>query len=570
MKFNLKNSALILTASLSLCAFAAPSFAQDAAETFKATVEKMTPSDWTNEDQIKEMENAQKTWMNLCLQQLDQREATLSLMKDALAQDYPTATKQWLLHLVGWVGDDSCVDVLASFLASDEPALFDEAARALVQIGSEKAVAALNAAKEKIDDPKKIEGYLVNVNVDLSIGVETELPQALPYASDKEFADYMAKFNDLSDDDKARALGAIRVKDDPAYLEIALDSLKSENEFVKRAAILAVEKIGSGKNFDALYDAFSFDRGLVERVMGNIVSDDFNAALAAALKKEKNNDYLVSLAYVASLRYDKEEVATLLDLAKKDDCAVRLQLLTAAEQLASKKNIPDFVNAFLAIPKGEDRDRAEQIISRLCDGDATPVVKMMNNDNGAQIFMLLGRIGGDAALEQMEKGLASGQPQMVALTIRAMSNWPNAVVWEKLLDAAKDQKLPEQIRIQALRAFARVVSLPDDRDGIDMSDADKLANLKTAFELATRDDERNLVLERVGAVRTLDSVRFALSKVDEAALSDKAMNAILDLAHQDYLRKQDKELFKGALDVVIEKGNDQQRDRATGYKNNIK
>ena len=570
MKFNLKNSALILTASLSLCAFAAPSFAQDAAETFKATVEKMSPSDWTNDDQIKEMENAQKTWMNLCLQQLDQREAALSLMKEALGQDYPTATKQWLLHLVGWVGDDSCVDVLSSFLTSDEPALFDEAARALVQIGSEKAAAALNAAKEKIDDPKKIDGYLVNLNVDLSIGVETELPLALPYLSDKEFADYLAKFNDLSDDDKARALGAIRVKDDPAYLDIALESLKSENEFVKRAAILALEKIGSGKNFDALYDAFSFDRGFVERVMANIATDDFDAALAAALKKEKNNDYLASLAYVASLRYDKEEVATLLDLAKKDDCAVRLQLLAAAEKLASKKNIPDFVSAFLAIPQGGDRDRAEQIISRLCEGDATPVVKMMNNDNGAQIFMLLGRIGGDAALEQMEKGLASGQPQMVALTIRAMSNWPNAVVWEKLLDAAKDQKLPKQLRIQALRAFVRVVSLPDDRDGIDMSDDDKLANLKTAFELAERDDERNLVLERVGAVRTLDSVRFALSKVDEAALSDKAMNAILDLAHQDYLRKQDKELFKGALDVVIEKGNDQQRDRATGYKNNIK
>ena len=159
---------------------------------------------------------------------------------------------------------------------------------------------------------------------------------------------------------------------------------------------------------------------------------------------------------------------------------------------------------------------------------------------------------------------------MVALSVRALSAWPNAVVWQKLLDAAKNEAYPVPVRIQALRAFIRVVSLPDDQDGIDMSDADKLANLKTAFELATRDEERNLVLERVGSVRTLDSVRFALEKVDDPKLSNKALHAILDLAHQDYLRKQDKDLFRKALDVVIEKGDNGQKDRAQGYKSNIR
>ena len=340
---------------------------------------------------------------------------------------------------------------------------------------------------------------------------------------------------------------------------------------MKKAGILALEKIASAKEFDVLYNQLSkFDRRIVETAMKNVPGKDFDAAVLAALKKEKDGGNMASLAGIASSRNIAGAVGTLLDIAKKEDCPARVQVLEAAERVATKDNVGDFVDAFLAIPQGGDRDRAEQMISRLCNGDATPVIAKMNNANGPQVFLLLGRVGGPAALEQIEKGLATNNPQMVALSVRALSAWPNAVVWQKLLDAAKNEAYPVPVRIQALRAFIRVVSLPDDQDGIDMSDADKLANLKTAFELATRDEERNLVLERVGSVRTLDSVRFALEKVDDPKLSNKALNAILDLAHQDYLRKQDKDLFRKALDVVIEKGDNGQKDRAQGYKSNIR
>ena len=252
-------------------------------------------------------------------------------------------------------------------------------------------------------------------------------------------------------------------------------------------------------------------------------------------------------------------------------CAATLfPLSAAAETLATKDNIGDFVDVFLAIPQGGERDRAEQIISRLCDGDANPVIAKMNNQNGPQIFLLLGRIGGDAAFAQIERGLKANDANMIALSVRALCNWPNAKVYKELLDAAKNQAYPEQLRIQALRAFIRVVSLPDDQDGIDMSGAQKLDNLKAAFALATRDDERNLVLERVGAVRELASVEFALEQVDKPALKAKALNAILDLAHQDYLRKQNKALFTKALDVVLEKGDQGQKDRAGNYKNALR
>ncbi|MBQ8287077.1 MAG: hypothetical protein IJZ10_12370, partial [Thermoguttaceae bacterium] len=437
------------------------------------------------------------------------------------------------------------------------------------EIPGDAALKALEKARDAAEGDKKaaLDHFIKSRSVDCSPAVETETIQSLPYVSDAKFAEFMNGFDKLSDDDKARALGALRVRKTKDCVDVAVKALKSESVEVKRAAILALEKIATGKEFDVLYEQMkTFDRGFVADAMKRIPGADFDAAVAAALKKETNGDNAATLADVVSARYLVSEVASLLDAAKKDDCPIRLQLLTAAERLATKEHIGDFVDAFVAIPAGGDRDRAEQIISRLCEGDATPVIAKMNNANGAAIFPLLGRIGGDAAFAQIERGLKSGNAAMIALSVRSLCNWPNAKVAPQLLDAAKNAAYPENMRIQALRAYIRVVSLPDDQDAVDMSGADKLAALKDAFKLATRDDERNLALERVGAVRELDSVKFALEYVDNKALQNKALNAVLDLAHQDFLRKKDKDLFTKALDVVLEKGDQGQKDRAGRYK----
>ena len=551
----------------------AQSFAQDAKAKFGELAPKMTAENMADEGQVKAMEAAQQEWMTYALQKVDERKAILDVMLEALKGDYPTPTKSWLLHLLGWTGDDSCVETIATFLTSDQPSLFDESARALGQIGSEKSIGALKAAQAKSKNPESFASYIKAPNVDIAVGVETELPLALPYVDQKAYDEYMAKFDSLNDDEKARALGDLRVRKDKKYLDLAVKAAGSENGDVKKAALLALEKIATGKEFGVLYDAMkSFDRGLVVRIMKNVPGTDFDAAVVAALKAEKDGGNLASLAEVVGGRYLNGEIATLLDVAKKDDCPARLQLIAAAEGIATKDNVGDFVDVFLALAPNQrgERDRAEQIISRLCAEDAQPVIAKLNNDNAAQIFPLLGRVGGDAALKLVKSALDSKDPNAITLGVRALCNWPNAVVANDLLAVVKNASYPDQLKVPALRAYIRVVSLPDDQDGVDMSGKDKLNALKEAMKLATRNDERNLVLERVGSVRELDSVKFALAYVDDVKLQNKALNAILDLAHQDYLRKMDKELFTKALDVVLEKGDQGQKDRAGNYKANIR
>jgi hypothetical protein len=92
----------------------------------------------------------------------------------------------------------------------------------------------------------------------------------------------------------------------------------------------------------------------------------------------------------------------------------------------------------------------------------------------------------------------------------------------------------------------RVAVLRDSR-----SDAERLGLLKKIMTLATRDDERNLVLDRAKAVRTMDSLRFVLSYMDRPELAQRACATVVELAHYRELRDPNKADFDKALDKVI-------------------
>ena len=114
----------------------------------------------------------------------------------------------------------------------------------------------------------------------------------------------------------------------------------------------------------------------------------------------------------------------------------------------------------------------------------------------------------------------------------------------------------------ALRALIRVAALPDKR-----ADAERLKLLKKAMSMATCDDERKLVVRRVRAIRTIESLRFVAPCMDQPALAQEACASVVELAHHRKLREPNKAEFDRALDVVIRTSkNADVVDRAKRYK----
>ena len=133
MKHIWKKFAFAVAATVALCALSGQAFAQEAANKLSEFLPKMAPQNMADEGQVREMEAAQQGWMNYCLQDAakskEQRAESIKAMCDALESDAPVVTKQWLLHVMQWVGDDSCIGAVAPLLKSDDPRLVDGAAR---------------------------------------------------------------------------------------------------------------------------------------------------------------------------------------------------------------------------------------------------------------------------------------------------------------------------------------------------------------------------------------------------------------------------------------------------------
>ena len=94
------------------------------------------------------------------------------------------------------------------------------------------------------------------------------------------------------------------------------------------------------------------------------------------------------------------------------------------------------------------------------------------------------------------------------------------MVADELLEIAKTSD-NDAYRIWSLRAYARVVALPDA-----FLPEDAFKRLKSAMDLANRLEDRKLIVSRLAAVRTPASLELLLSYLDNAELKNDAVGAV--------------------------------------------
>ncbi|MCL2347204.1 MAG: HEAT repeat domain-containing protein [Planctomycetaceae bacterium] len=519
--------------------------------------------DMSSQD-MKVRADAQQTWQKECMKagapgNTAAQSDVCKQMAEQLGKDLPPVTKVWLLHQIGWVGNAEIVPAVAALLNDNVYVVRDEAVRALAKIPAPEALDALkNALAKETDAAKKkvLEDAIASRNVSLAVGVETKAPQSLPYVSEDEFAAWMKNYATMSNDDKCVTLAALTVRGDKKYHDVVRQSLASDNNDVKRHAILALAKLGTTEDLpDLLKMLSSPDQELTALVMTRIVADGFDDALLKQLNAEKDSAKYLALANILANR-NVNVVGPLLKTAAAKDVADRVQYLRIAEPLAKKEDVSKMVGILLMITDSGQKDEAEKIITRICKGDSSPVMSNASPESAPQLFSLLGRIGDEKALEGLRKAMKSPTANIKNAAYRGICNWPNAKVANELLEYAGDKSLPENIRIATLRAFVRVISLPNEQIGVKISTEEKLNQLKKAMEIATRNEEKQLIIDRASAVRSIDSLKFIMQYIDTPELAQNVCRSVEELAHQDFLRRADKQAFADAMEKVLKVSDD--------------
>lgn len=491
----------------------------------------------------------------------DEKCAELSaFILDAVAKDdVSTETKVWLLHRLGEVGSAADVSAVAAMLKSvddqDAQRIVDAAAAALAKIPGDEALKALEESK---DIPAAAAALVSRQTPALPRdSVESDMPLGLSHAPQEDVDAYLAGYESLDDAAKARALASLTERDDKdkRYRSLAVEALKSDDPVLKNAGFLALEKMGTAEDVDAILSNLKANPEATIQLASRVVADGFDKALEERLSKINDAEEFLNIATILTNR----AVDIRPDIFKKTtaaNCPDRLRLMQRACELATAEDVPNLVASALQIPRGKDHDAAENLIAGVCRGDASPIIALLGKYPASVVFPMMCRTGGDAAKAELERALQSDDPKTKAAALRALPDWADAGFHQKMKEMLTSGDCPEAMYTPILRAFIRVISLPDDKIGIEMSRDEKLAELKDAYKLAKRPDEKKLILSRLAANRNVNSLQFAMECAGDPEAEQTAYEAITAHAHDTALRKEYPELMTKAIQMVIDNSKD--------------
>ncbi len=342
----------------------------------------------------------------------------------------------------------------------------------------------------------------------------------------------------------------------PAMLENA----KSKDPATVQMALRFLGNCSSdARVMPVLIDALSKDSESAKIASESIIrlsKDEAGPALLNALKNGSvNRDRIVTI--LSTLKY-YEAIDPLVKLARSENPAVYEAAVEGLRGICDpdQTDLNRMLNLYLEVKNDKQRDFIARAIAYIAEkndnkADRAKVLlacidaKKKQNDAAFQtlVLPLIGRIGSEEVYRRIDAGLKSSNPYVAAAAVRALCNWPTADHAEALWAIAESEN--KVFANQALRAYIRVVTLPNKR-----AEAKTLAMLQKAFKASENDSNRNLALSRASVVRTLDTVRWAESLLDNPALSETACKVIVELAHHRFLRQPNKAFFDPILRKV--------------------
>ncbi len=266
-------------------------------------------------------------------------------------------------------------------------------------------------------------------------------------------------------------------------------------------------------------------------VLRLMTAEGTNAALVELMEAAPEVDPVLVRCVLA--RRSRDFLPAFLQAARSDDETTRLEAFQALEIMASDREAAALVALLSETPPGKEREAADRAVWMSCrqipdpTERARPLLEAIERaDTTAECALLpsLARLGGEPALDAVHKAMHDRSRAVRDAGYRALANWPDASVADELFNIAKTSP-EESYRIWSLRAYARVVSLPNARPP-----RKTFLMLKNAMELATRDEDRRLILSRLGTVRVPEALELLMSFVDREAFREASIPAAYELA----------------------------------------
>ncbi len=363
-----------------------------------------------------------------------------------------------------------------------------------------------------------------------ALGLQQVREEAPGEAATKKFAELLPK---LPPEAQAGLLEALGDRGDPAALPAVLQSLESDQESVRSSALGALGSLGSDEQVALLAEKAASgseeEKAAARKSLVRLKGEGVNAAIESAMD-EGSPAFRVALLDVLAARNAKASLPVVLKSAEDSEPAIRLAALRALRFLADEKNTAAVVGLVKQASDDAERRTAKLALLTLCsrgrEACAGAIIDgLADADAASQIALIqaLARAGGDQALETLVECVNDKDEAVRNEAVRMLSRWPTAAAAAHLKKLAEGDNLRHQVL--AIRGLVRLASAEEDKP----ADVEALAE---AMRLATRLEEKRLVLGMLGGVPTTDSLAVAAPALDDPQSAEEASLAVVMIAEQ--------------------------------------
>ncbi len=314
-----------------------------------------------------------------------------------------------------------------------------------------------------------------------------------------------------------------------------LQAAQSEDGQLRILAFRALKRVGDASCVPALLDAAAEGSADVAQAamesMESLQDKSVDEQVAARLSEAQGKMRIV-LMELAGRRRTAAAVPALWLAASDADSKVRIAALASLGAVIETADLPKLI---VRLPDTKEAQEAAALDKALCEvclraedreAVAAQLVAAMPKVDGpvkVRILEMLNVVGGAMSLETVAAAARSNDAELRDAASRVLGQWKSADAAPILLDlhnAVSD----DRIKIRAIRAYIRIArqfDMPADR---------RAAMCRTALETATRDADKQLVLEVLLRYPSEEMQAIAMEAAKVPALKEQALLVVMGMA----------------------------------------
>lgn len=360
---------------------------------------------------------------------------------------------------------------------------------------------------------------------------------------------------------QALLLYALGDRGDEKALAAVQEAARGGAAPVRIAAVNVLEKLGKVSSIPVLLEAAASEDAELSKAakttLARLKGADVEKELFTRLEQSsgKMRQVLIQLAEERKL---PGALAVFMKSASDADGDVRAAALTAIGALGEEKQAQALIGMLGKAQDDQQRLEIENAILSICgrwQAACTPDLLALSRSNqpAERITAVHGFavVGGGEALDAVKHGLEDADGGVRDEAVRTLSTWPNRwpedrAVVDPLLGVIKSPKKPQH-QVLAIRGY---IQFFHGAKGVGAQE--KVAKLNDILPMASRAEEKRLVISALGAIGTGASLEPLESLAGDATVGDEACSAIMNVLARN-ARGATREQKLKALQTVAEK-----------------